>query len=440
MDRLRGGPGPREPQPQEPVLTRRLPLLLGLALLFTAAGAGERPLLITVDDLPVSSRRLHPDDDERLRITGEMLSILGKHRIRAVGLVTWGNVGGEEDLDLLRMWLEAGHELGNHSHRHLSYSATEPADYIADVESARQSLQAFLAPYGRTIRFFRFPMLREGDTPEKLRRMRAYLAESGQRNLPVTVDNQDWSYELPWVEARRSGDRSAQERVLQDYQAALRLAVRHHERTGDEMFDRELPQILLLHATEVSGAGWDELFTWLRSTGHRFATADEVLADPAFAELPEYVGDYGPGLWDRFLSTRRESEAREQVEGLLREQSEAWNRGDLAAFCSIYAEDAVFLSPTGVTRGRQAVMDRYLRRFPDRAAMGTLTLEPLEARTASGTEVSMQGDARPSRVHGVSVAARWTLRYPDREDATGLTLIVFRRHGDRWEIVQDASM
>jgi len=46
----------------------------------------------------------------------------------------------------------------------------------------------------------------------------------------------------------------------------------------------------------------------------------------------------------------------------------------------------------------------------------------------------------PGRVHGVSTVARWHLACPDREAASGLTLIVLRRRGDRWEMVQDASM
>jgi hypothetical protein len=61
-------------------------------------------------------------------------------------------------------------------------------------------------------------------------------------------------------------------------------------------------------------------------------------------------------------------------------------------------------------------------------------------RTAWGTEVSLLGDAVPSRVHSVSVVARWTLRRAGQADATGLTLIVRRPRRDGWEIVQDASM
>jgi uncharacterized protein (TIGR02246 family) len=109
---------------------------------------------------------------------------------------------------------------------------------------------------------------------------------------------------------------------------------------------------------------------------------------------------------------------------LLAAQASAWSRGDLDAFASLYAEDALFLSPTGTTRGRAELVERYRRRYPDAAAMGRLTLEVVEVRAGSET---------------AGVAARWTLSYPDRPEATGLTLLVFRKSADRWQIVQDAS-
>jgi ketosteroid isomerase-like protein len=231
--------------------------------------------------------------------------------------------------------------------------------------------------------------------------------------------------------------------VGEEYQAALRTEVRDQEARGDRLFGRPVPQILLLHANEVGAAQWDRLFTWLEARGDRFAAADEVLADAAFADPPRYVGPSGFGLWDRLAALRRATDARDAVAALLKTQADAWNRGDLEAFTSVYAEDASFLSPNGLTQGRQQVLERYRRRYPDQKAMGTLTLEILEARPAQGVELTALGDARPSRVHGLSVAARWRLAYPgqpDRKTAEGMTLLVLRRQGDSWEIVQDASM
>lgn len=113
---------------------------------------------------------------------------------------------------------------------------------------------------------------------------------------------------------------------------------------------------------------------------------------------------------------------------LIEAQVAAWNRGDLPAFCAAYAEDALFLSPSGVTRGGAAVLDRYLKKYGgDRSGMGTLVIEPLEVKTLAGGKA-------------VSVAARWRLSWEKKPNAEGLTLIVFEERDGRWWLIQDASM
>jgi len=122
-----------------------------------------------------------------------------------------------------------------------------------------------------------------------------------------------------------------------------------------------------------------------------------------------------------------ETSPREEVESLLRTQSEAWTHGDLEKFCWVYSDDATFLTPSGLTHGRQAVLDRYRAKYKDKAGMGTLALQMLEIRAFTPPDV-------------LSVVARWTLTWPDRPKAEGLTLLVFTKTKDGWRIVQDASM
>jgi uncharacterized protein (TIGR02246 family) len=129
--------------------------------------------------------------------------------------------------------------------------------------------------------------------------------------------------------------------------------------------------------------------------------------------------------------------AEDAVKAVLATQSAAWNRGDLEAFTAVYAEDASFLSPNGITHGRHQVLERYRLRYPDKKAMGILTLEVQETRMFS------TGAGRSCAVQGVSVAAHWRLAYPDQPEkktAEGSTLLVLRPNGGSWEIVQDASM
>ena len=119
-----------------------------------------------------------------------------------------------------------------------------------------------------------------------------------------------------------------------------------------------------------------------------------------------------------------EDPAREAT-AVLDAQIGAWNRGDVEAFCALYSEDAVFASTTGLHRGRAEVLERYRKRYPSRADMGTLAFEKQDVRSTAEL---------------VSIVARWRLSYPDKPEASGLTLVVLRRTPDGWRLVQDASM
>ena len=165
-----------------------------------------------------------------------------------------------------------------------------------------------------------------------------------------------------------------------------------------------------------------------------------MLAEPTLADPPAVVAPFGYGAWDRLWQQQGATRAREAAAAVLATQAEAWNAGDLEAFCAVYSDDAVYVSSTGITRGKPAILERYKQRFPDPAAMGSLRFDIVETRPAAGVEFTLLGDAAPSRVHGVSAVARWHLTYPDREPAEGLTLIVLRREGDQWKMVQDASL
>jgi uncharacterized protein (TIGR02246 family) len=118
---------------------------------------------------------------------------------------------------------------------------------------------------------------------------------------------------------------------------------------------------------------------------------------------------------------------------LLETQAASWNRGDLDGFCSVYADDALFLTAFGLTKGRAEVLARYKARYPDSAARGTLSFEVLSVDVLAPSAPKGTPDA-------VAVVARWTISHPDRPAATGLTLLNLVRAPGGWRIVHDASM
>ena len=200
------------------------------------------------------------------------------------------------------------------------------------------------------------------------------------------------------------------------------------------------PQVLLLHANAVGAGNWDRLFTWLEQSGHRFAAADEVLADPAFADLPRLPATHGFSLWDRLGAVRRDGEAREAVRGAPRRPGRGVEpRRHRGLLLRLRGGRRVRVAHRPHQRAPQ-VVERYRRRYPGREAMGALALDVARDAHGVGHRGLALGDAVPSRVHSVSVVARWTLRRAGQPDATGLTLVVLRPRRDGWEIVQDASM
>src|SRR3982750_1916157 len=75
-----------------------------------------------------------------------------------------------------------------------------------------------------------------------------------------------------------------------------------------------------------------------------------------------------------------ESDFASEIRAVLQAQQEAWNHGNIDAFMNGYwrSDKTVFVSGDEVTRGWQKVLDRYQKKYSDRAKMGTLTFSNLE--------------------------------------------------------------
>ena len=116
------------------------------------------------------------------------------------------------------------------------------------------------------------------------------------------------------------------------------------------------------------------------------------------------------------------------IRAVLAAQAGAWNAGDLDGFMDGYTRgpELRFASGGEVTRGWQETLDRYRRRYPDRAAMGTLTFSDLEISVLSADAAAAFG--------------RWRLRLatPSGAEPAGLFTLTLRRENDgRWRVVAD---
>lgn len=113
-----------------------------------------------------------------------------------------------------------------------------------------------------------------------------------------------------------------------------------------------------------------------------------------------------------------------EVRALLSQQVADWNSGDIAAFMNGYWRDerVRFASGGEVRRGWSNVMSDYERRYPDRAAMGTLH--------TAGIEISeISKDA-------AMVFGQWAVTAGGAHHCGLFTLLVRKVEG-RWVVVHD---
>jgi beta-aspartyl-peptidase (threonine type) len=122
-----------------------------------------------------------------------------------------------------------------------------------------------------------------------------------------------------------------------------------------------------------------------------------------------------------------EERATGEILAVLRSQSAAWNRGAVDAFMDAgywHSPDLTFYSQGSITKGYDAVLARYTKRYKSEGAeMGHLEYFQIETEPL-GEEVSL------ARGH-------WKLTFSGKPALGGLFTLVLKRLPQGWRIVHD---
>ena len=115
---------------------------------------------------------------------------------------------------------------------------------------------------------------------------------------------------------------------------------------------------------------------------------------------------------------------REAIGAVLRAQQSAWNRGDVDAFLEGYwhSPELTFSGSSGVARSWDAVLARYKKNYPDRAAMGQLNFSDLEFRFLGPNAALVLG--------------KWHLQR-EKDELGGVFTLVWQRFPEGWKIIHD---
>jgi peptidoglycan/xylan/chitin deacetylase (PgdA/CDA1 family) len=161
-----------------------------------------------------------------------------------------------------------------------------------------------LARRGARPRYYRHPYTHTGPTLEVKAAFEAFLAGHGYAVAPFTVENADYLFAKAYADARRAGDAALAEKLRVAYLDHQDAAVAFFEAEARDLFGRDIPQILLIHASELNARALDELLARLVRRAYRFVSLDEALRDEAYRSADGYVGPVGPSWVHRWRAGR----------------------------------------------------------------------------------------------------------------------------------------
>ena len=256
---------------------------------FAAAQSAHRFIAVTIDDLPVVSTRR--DLKTKQEITKKLLAHIIKAKVPAIGFVNEnklyaGDKPDESQIDLLRRWLDANLELGNHTFSHRSLNNIGLADYQADILRGEIITKELLKAKNKEMRYFRHPYLQTGLNLEVKDNLNNFLAEHKYTIAPVTIDNADWIFARAYDNAFDKNDKKLMKQIGAAYVPYLESKMDYWERQSVKLFGRELKQILLLHANFINSDYFDDIAAMLKRRGYKFITLEEALKDEAY-KLPD---------------------------------------------------------------------------------------------------------------------------------------------------------
>ena len=288
--------------------TLALAVLAGMSDRLTPRAGLARRVAVTVDDLPTVSRNFRTPED-RERITRNLVSALRANAVPAIGFVNEGKIHRDGVVDsagveLLRHWTGAGLELGNHSYSHHDLHTTPLETYLADVARGDVVTRRLMLEGGRPPRFYRHPYLHTGRSLADRARVDSLLVARGYRVAPVTIDNGDYIFAAAYDDAIGRRDSTEAARIGDAYIAYMGRVFAYYERQTAAIVGRDIPHVLLIHASLLNADRFGELARMMRGRGYAFVSLEDALADSVYRSADTYVGAGGITWLHRWAITR----------------------------------------------------------------------------------------------------------------------------------------
>jgi peptidoglycan/xylan/chitin deacetylase (PgdA/CDA1 family) len=266
-------------------------------------------IAVTFDDLPLNIAA-YVSDAEMDSIVSRLLAKIQQEHIPVVAFVNEIKleVGGVRDPDrirILKKWLDAGFELGNHTYSHVSANTVPVSVFESDIIKGERTIKELLAAQGKKPLWFRHPFLHVGRRISARDSIDNFLKQHGYRVAPVTIDNGEWIFSAAFDKAFSRGDTAAMHRWGKSYIEYMYRKLKYWEGFSQRLFGRNIQHVLLIHSNRLNSFYFHDLCRMIRSEGYSFISLDSALQDPAYQTPDTYTGGWGISWLDHWAMTQQ---------------------------------------------------------------------------------------------------------------------------------------
>jgi peptidoglycan/xylan/chitin deacetylase (PgdA/CDA1 family) len=264
----------------------------------------ERSLAIGFVSIPPTDRTAFApkDADATTRL---IIAKLKHHKVPALGFVTGGQIWDGEKFypvraNMVRMWSEAGLEVGIGNFRHIWFYQTPYDDYVSGVEKNEAVVRKLLGEKSGQLRYFSYPYLNTGKNAADRDKFEQWLSARGLRSVKYTIDNQEWMYSYAYDMARIDNDLNTMNEIRVSFLRYMDRMFDHYEGYSQQLFGRDIPQTMVLTPSRLVADTADEFFGMIRKRGYRFVRMSDALSDEAY-QMPENMfGNFGNSWMERW--------------------------------------------------------------------------------------------------------------------------------------------
>lgn len=283
---------------------RRILLSVILLLALTTARAFAQGVAITFDDLPLNGEL--PPGMTRVQIAKDVLSILMQRKAPQVfGFVNARKLEGNTDAAAaLKEWGAGGERTGNHTYSHIDLQQNTAEAFERDLAQNEPVLE-LLSP-ADDWHWLRYPFLREGDTVEKRRAIRAYLREHGYKIAEVTIDYEDYAWNTPYARCAAKQDARSIEWLISNYLSIASDYIDGDRAMAKLIYGHDINHVLLLHLGAFSSTILPQLLDMLQEKQLHLVTLEEAESDPAYQIDPDAPTDRSGGsLLEQMMNVKK---------------------------------------------------------------------------------------------------------------------------------------